>query len=359
MKRFAFSLQEFDDIFQKQVSSYSYNYRRSMRFRGKALYNLIRFSYMEKPTSEVKPWQVAGYRQMTQEELWARLSKIGVTLTAAGLLPYAESCDCPEELIDCLWLEEEPDDKYEEAYLILFELWRRLLPQKQTLSIFGDEFDHMLYAYDKGELLDEELLQKSIADLEDILDQSADAGTEPEEVFQTVSQYCAHEIETFLYDYIIEQMDEGSETYASELLDGFYDYVLEKKWFDFLRARLFAIRESQESDTLFLRLLEQQEESPDLELCFEICRFIVNRGDTALFIKASEMVLVQLELEEDYQGLLEILAEFYRCLDQESQEKALLDAISKRSAKQQDAAVSAPDKKWVYDFLEEFKRDKL
>ncbi|NDE82342.1 MAG: hypothetical protein EB051_01835 [Chlamydiia bacterium] len=330
-----------------------------MRFRGKALYNLVKFSYLEQPTSEVKPWQIADYRQITQHQLFARLSSLGIILTVPGFISYAESCESPEELIDCLWVDEEPNNQYEEAYLILFELWRRLLPQKQTLSVFGDEIDHMIYAYDKGDLLDEDLLQKSIADLEDILDQSADAGTEPEEVFQTISQYCAHDIETFLYDYIIEQMDEGSETYASELLDGFYDYVLEKQWFDFLRARLFAITESEESDTLFLGLIEQQEEAPDLELCFEIARFVVNRGDTSLFIKAASTVLSQLKVEEDYKALLEILAEFYRCLDQEMKEKAILDALNKRGVKQGDAVVSSEDKKWVDDFLSEFQRDKI
>jgi nucleoid-associated protein YejK len=74
-----------------------------------------------------------------------------------------------------------------------------------------------------------------------------------------VCRDCAHDIEAFLYDYIIEQMDEGNEIYASELLDGFYDYISDKKWFDFLKARLFALSDSEDSESLLLGLLEQQE----------------------------------------------------------------------------------------------------
>ena len=207
-----------------------------MRFKGKALNNLLKLSHSQDPQTEVKPWQIASYRDKPLEDLFARLSSLGMPLNQETFLTYAESSDSPEDLIDFLWLEEEEDEKHEEAYLITFELWRRLLPSKQTLSIFGDELDHLIDLYDNGELSDEETLQKALTDLEDILDQSADSGGKPEEVFQMVSQYCAHDIETFLYDYIIEQMDSKDEIYASELLDGFYDYVFGKSWFDFLKA---------------------------------------------------------------------------------------------------------------------------
>ena len=45
--------------------------------------------------------------------------------------------------------------------------------------------------------------------------------------------------------------------------------------------------------------------------------------------------------------------------DQETEEKAILDALNKRGVKQGDAFVSSEDKKWIDDFLSEFQRDKI
>lgn len=314
---------------------------------------------MEDPSAEVAAWQVAPYRKMEMEKLFSILSKQGIKLSDQTLVSYAESCESPEELVDCLLLEDCTDEEYEKAYLALFELWRRLLPRNQTLSIFGDELDHLIFLYDAGQLLDEEDMQNILSELEDILDDTADKGIGPEEAFQMVTQYCAHDIEAFLYDYIIQQMDEGSDTYASELIDGFYEYVQSRRWFDFLKARLFASRDSEEAGSLLLGILELQEEDPDLELAFEIARFVVNRGDTYLFIMAAKSLLSQIEREEDFKALLHLVAEFYRCLDEEGEEKAALDIICKRENIKDDADVTPSDKSLVLEFLKDPERDKI
>ena len=41
-----------------------------------------------------------------------------------------------------------------------------------------------------------------------------DEGLPPEQAFQLISPYCANDIETFLYDFIAEQIDEDNESYA-------------------------------------------------------------------------------------------------------------------------------------------------
>jgi len=324
-----------------------------MSFKGKALYNLLKISHDEDPTVEVKPWQIAQYSNIDSEKLFSRLARLGITLSEQTFMAFADSFDTPEELVDCLWIEEETDERFEECYLIIFELWKRFFPKKQTLSIFGDELDQMICLYDKDALADEEELQKLISDLEDILDQAADSGTSTEEVFQMVCQFCAHDIETFLYDYIIEQMDEGNEIYASELLDGYYDYVSDKKWFDFLKARLIALSDAEDSDSLLLGLLEQQEENPDLDLCFEICRFVVNRGDTEIFFRAADLLLTLINQENEFQAFLDILAEFHRCLDLDYQEKAVLDILSNRKDIPADQAVTLKDKEMIKEYLKD------
>ncbi len=324
-----------------------------MSFKGKAFFNLLKMAHSEDPNSKVKSWQLMEYRGENIENLWMRLVKLGLTIDEKTFMAYADTCDSPEELIDCLWLDEGQEDDYQEAYLIIFEIWRRLLPKKQSLSLFGDELDRVIFLYDKGELNDEENLQNLLTELENILDQCADAGTEPEEVFEMISQYCAHDIETFLYDYIIEQMDRGDETYASELLDGFYDYVSDKRWFEFLRARLFSLSDSEESDYLLLGLVEQQEEDRDLELCFEICKFLVNKGDKTIFYKAANLLLEIIQKEEDLKGFLDMLAEFHRCLDQDYFEKAVLDILSKRSRVPAESICTEDDKKFIREYLQD------
>ena len=41
---------------------------------------------------------------------------------------------------------------------MIFELWRRLVPEKQTVSLIADEVDYQISAYDLGELERMELL---------------------------------------------------------------------------------------------------------------------------------------------------------------------------------------------------------
>ena len=324
-----------------------------MGFKGKALFNLLKLSHGEDPTVEVKPWQIASYRSIETKHLFDRLKALGICLDEPSFSAYADSIDTPEELIDFLYLEEEHSEDYEEAYLIVFELWRRLLSKKQSLSLFGDELDHLIFLYDRGELLDEEQLQRVLSELEDILDQSVDAGASPEETLEMVSQYLAHDLEAFLYDYIIDQMDEGNDLYASELIDGFFDYVSGKRWFEFLKARLFAVSNSEESELLLLGLLEQEEEEPDLELIFEIARYVVIRGDTDLFIKAGELILSEISKEEDFRTFLDLLAEFHRCLDKEQTEKAVIDLIKKRSDLSGDTLISKQDKQMALQYLKD------
>jgi ElaB/YqjD/DUF883 family membrane-anchored ribosome-binding protein len=330
-----------------------------MRFKGRALYNLIRLTHTEDPSSEAEPWQIAPYRQMSVAHLFSLLSNLGLSLTEDSFLSYGDSCETPEELTDSLTLEDVDDEQYEKVYLVVFELWRRLLPRKQTLSVFGDELDHLIFLYDSGELLDEEDLQNILSELEDILDETADKGADPKEALLMVAQYCAHDLETFLYDYITQQMDEGMQTYASELIDGFYDYVQARPWFDFLKARLFAESDAEEGSSLLLGMLEMQEEDPDLELAFEIARFVVNRGDTYLFIIAAHRLLALIEREEDLQALLHLIAEFYRCLDEENEEKVALSILTERKNYPEEHLVTAEDKKSIAMLLQDPERDKI
>jgi hypothetical protein len=310
----------------------------------KALYNLLRFNWLEDQSLEVESWQIEDLRQVSNEELFIRLHKFGIILDQARLHLYAESCETPEELIECLWIEEEEEEsQFDQAYLIVFELWRRFLPQKQSLSIFCDELDHRMALYDRDALGEDEL-QEALKTLEDILDENVDKGGDPQEIFATITSYCAHDLERFIYDYIVDQIDAENEMGASELLEEFYPYIKDPKWFDFLRAVLFAVTEAGEAQLQLRRVLEQLQEEPDFDLLIEIAEYLVHRGERSLFIQTVNQALQLMEKEGQFQELLEVIVRFFQCNDRDEEYQTFQALMKKRADHAPDLPLKEADR---------------
>src|SRR5207253_779294 len=138
------------------------------------------------------------------------------------------------------------------------------IPEKPTLSVFCDELDYRIQQYDIGDIKDLESIQDALANLKVVLDENVDQGGEPSEVFDQICSECANDIESFLYDFIGEQIDEKNISYASELLDAFEDYINDVKWFDFLRLRQISLTDPEESAQLFRKILSETSKNPDL-----------------------------------------------------------------------------------------------
>lgn len=302
------------------------------QFKGKAFFNLLRISWLEDKSIEVIPWQIEDLRDLSTEELFSRLKQLGLILDEESFSLYAENCESPEELVDYVWIEEENLTGREQAYLLLFELWRRLLPDKLSLSVFCDELDQLIELYDSGDLDEEESLQNALLILEDILDDASDeSGDDPKKVFKEIASYCAHDLERFITDYIFDQISEKNETYASELIDAFYEYASTLKRFDFLRARLIALSDIDESTRIYIRILEELREDPDLELLLQVAESLIRHGDVRLFMRTVKQILPLLNTEEEFQHLLNMIAEYYRCLDRDEEEKAIKRLLESRS----------------------------
>lgn len=315
-----------------------------MELKGKALFNLLRISWMEDKTIEVKPWQVEDLRDLNIEKLFFRLKQLGIILDEESFYLYAENCESPEELLECVWIEEEELEGREQTYLLVFELWRRLLPEKLCLSVFCDELDQLIELYDSGELEDEELLQKALAILEDVLDDSTDKEGDPKKVFRELALYCAHDLERFIADYILDLIAEKNETYASELIDEFHDYVRNTRRFDFLRARLIALSDLEESNLIYGRVLEDLQDNPDLELILQMAESLTTHGDVKLFMLSVKLALPLLHTEEEFQHLLTTVAEFYRCLDRDQEENAVRSLLNTRAQYPLDKRLDPSDK---------------
>lgn len=275
----------------------------------KAIYNLLRLQAAEDPSVRAEKWALEDLRLTTLDNLLARLSKYQVQPEKASFVQFASQCETPEELADLLC----PDTLQEEArdpfYLIVFELWRRLLPERQTLSIFCDELDHQISLYDQGLLDSDESIQDTLNNLLEVLEENEDSGIDPENIFGSISEYCAQDLMDFLYDYISDLLDGGNTLYASELIEGFYPYAIDKLWFDFFRIRLVALTDHGDGDTAAHRLLENDVALP---LLLEMLRFLANGVDREAFNLGLKKAVPLLTNQEELLETLAIMADYYQ-----------------------------------------------
>lgn len=302
-----------------------------MEALGKSLYNALRINWLEESSPQIETWKIEDYRALETKEIYKRLETLHICLSEESFLSYAETCSSPEELTETLWVGSLDPEEMDQAYLLLFELWRRLIPEKQTLSLFCDELDHLIYLFDHDLLKDKQPLEDAIEHVEAILDENVDQGTAPQETFENFCKYLAHDFERFIYDYISLQLDENEDIYASELLDAFYEYAADKSWFDLLRVRIYYKTDAEEGHLMLDRLLEQTQEAPDLDLLLEILRFLIHQADINEFNKVAMLCKKLLKNEEDFQELLALTCAFYRLLDREKKEDTIAQILHKRA----------------------------
>ncbi len=201
-----------------------------MFLQRKALYNLIQLQITciqadeDLDATKLEPWQTVNYREHSTECLVGELHSLNLKFDIGDLELYAKEFDAPEELAEHLAEELSPLES-DRLFLVIFELWRRLFPEKQSLSLFCDELDYQIILYDAGQSDSPTDIQNAIAHLQLILDDNVDAGVKPAKAFEQIQTYCANGLEDFLYDYIFDQIEEGDEAYARDLLDGFYKFL--------------------------------------------------------------------------------------------------------------------------------------
>lgn len=303
-----------------------------MQVEKRALYNSIRMNWFYDQSFKAELWQIEDYRKIPLDALFDRLKLFKFSLDKISFSALADHADSPEELAEQLIADAELDiQKQDQVYLIIFELWRRILPERLSLSIFCDEFDHRIFQYDTGQLSNPESIADVLANFKIILDDNVDDGIEPHEAFQSVVAGCANDVESFLYDFITEQLDSDNDSYAAELLEAFHDYVQDVKWFDFLKARILSNSDFEVSLEEIKKIILNPKYQPELEFNLEMLSFLVQGENHKIFSLLVKKTLPLIQHEEDFQDLLNICCDFYRVLDSETKEKAVLEIIQKRS----------------------------
>jgi hypothetical protein len=290
-----------------------------MDLETKAFYSLVRLSHQSDPTLACEPWQIEDLRKLPKEELFRRLVDAGLPLDERVFWGFSKECDSPEDLAELLLHDLVNPSHYDPLYLVLFELWRRLLPERQSLSIFCDELDHR----------SDELIQDALANLKDILEENVDAGAKEKEVFGLLSNYSAHDVMSFVIDYISDLLDEGSQIYASELIEDFAPFASQPIWFDFLRIRLLALVDPVASNHQTLKLLERQKEL-SVDLLLEILAQQMSFGEKPVFCCIVQCILSLMKQPEEFQELLELSAEYFRRRDRDDLEEAVQRILSQR-----------------------------
>jgi hypothetical protein len=304
-----------------------------MQINRRALYNSLRLNWVLDPSLEVESWQVEDYRSLPLDEIFERLEDTDIHLDRSSFVAFADNFDTPEDLADDFLSHASGDTQVQDqVYLLVFELWRRLLPEKACLSIFCDELDQQIHLYDSGHAANAEGMQDVLANLQVILDENCDEGADPVEAFKCIEKDSANDIESFLYDFIAEQIDNKNFSYATELLDGFSDYVQDVKWFDFLRARAVLETDTEEANQIVRRLIEENAADPNLEFNIELLSFLVRGGDKTAFNKLVKQSASLIRHEEDFQDIVSISADFYHCLDHEPVEQKLQGILKRRLA---------------------------
>ncbi len=300
-----------------------------MVFLGRAYYNLLLLGLSDEDVKDVKDWETKDYRGLKISELVKELESLGVSFDLDAFLELTEGFDSPEDFHETLLSQIKDEEISNRTYLVIFELWRRLCKDKESLSIFCDSLDYQLEAFER--LGDEGELLEMLKDLEDILDQSVDEGENPKEMFELVSAYLAHNLEDALYEFASFQIDKGNAIYASELVDGYYEYVENVNWFEFLRVRLVAIADPKEATVMMQHLLEDIQDQPDLDLIYEALRYLTYTEEVPLFYHVFEIAVHLVQTESDFKELLHICLNYLNSLDCDDEEILVQKIIEKRA----------------------------
>lgn len=311
-----------------------------MDISPKALYNSLRMSFLQNPTFSVERWKVEDYRDLALEELFLRLQQYDLILDTKSFLAFADEYDSPEELCDHLSADQELLDQVEpnqqqnqlqdQLYLLIFELWRRLANEKQSISIICDELDHQIFLYDQGHVTSDEALEDSLSSFHAALEENVDQGLSRDEVFEAVSEYLANDVQSFLIDYLSDLIAHQDYSYAEELLEQYYPYMPEKKWFDLIHARIIGVKDIRKGHELLAKIFHHESASPDLQFNFDVLSYLVSLPDFELFRHVAIRSLPLIQDEEEFQELLHISGDIFHSLDLHEKGDALHAVCEKR-----------------------------
>jgi len=294
-----------------------------MQLHRRAVYNMIHLRDAVN-VDELEPWQKENYRALKDSTLFMRLQDCGLTIPNLKMFnQLAAEFESPDEMADQL----APND--DRIYLLLFELWRRHLPEQRCPSVFCDELDYQITCFERDEFEHQDELQEIVDYLQQILDDHVDEGADPRAVYQAFQQHCAHNLDQFLYSYAAAQIELGNIEYAYDLIEGFYRYIDEPLFFDFLLARIAILQNPEEGTEYLTKLLKKVKR---LDLAEEILVYLAQERNHPLFCQLVAKTTALLEDEASFKELLDLcILHFDELSIDASQLQAMIVKRSRRS----------------------------
>jgi hypothetical protein len=297
----------------------------------KALYNALRLS---EPDASLASWKTQNLRVVPLEKLFSTLTSLGLHLDKDSFLAYAEECDSPEDLLALLIsdsIDRLSQEDIDHIFLLLFELFRRLIPEKKPLSIVADEIDQHIFLYDDGDDTVSEELLSLLHEYLRILQQGVDEGLTPSQAFKTSEASFAHDIARFLFDFIEERMDVEGEKWATSLLDDFQPFMPQKEWFECLRIQLSKQQNREkaleQAAAFFEKMNLKKDEGRSLALA--IINFFAKEREKKLFLSCALRLLDVIEASEELSDLVEIMCSFLEELGDEELSSLILQEVRK------------------------------
>lgn len=182
-----------------------------------------------------------------------------------------------------------------------------------SVTLFCQELDKLIESYEKEEPLHLEMADQ-LAALQYLLDEHVDTGMLPSVAFNEIQKRLTHDLEEFLYHVIYDEIEIGEISYAKELLEGFDRYFQERKWFDYLWARIEAEEDPEEGFERIDELLHRFQDEKPVDYFLEILTFLALRGTHEQFVKHAERVLQSLSIERDFREFLHAVSSHYHYL---------------------------------------------
>lgn len=319
-----------------------------MLFSGRGYYNLLWLQKLRGLPVSAESWESKDYRKIPLETLWNELSSLSLYFNSESFTAFCAPLDSPEELIQIL-MPEEGEEK-NKVYLLIFELWRRLLPAKESVSIFADQLDRKIAAYEKYK--DDLELLSALNQVVDILESNTITDDPPEAIFERLCLYVAHDLESVIYTYIDSGLTDDSHLDSRLLLiDHFMPYVKDKSRLQFLRLKSMPVDFSYEREKLAEHIISSLQEKINIPLSIDLLFYFIEKRDKELFSEFFSFLISSVAEEKILVKLLDVLMEYHATFGRQEKQNQVYAFLQKHLDKNQEVDIAHTSKDRLLSFL--------
>ena len=296
-----------------------------MLFSGRAYYNLLLLQAQRGIAVEALPWEAKDYGAIAMDCLFEEIQSLHYLFDRESFVNYCAAFDSPEEVVASI--EQKECEEKNKLYLLVFELWKRLLPEKESISIFADALDRKIAEYEKSK--DDEMLLEAFEQVVEILESNSIDSTPPETIFERFCLYVAHDLESVIYTYIESKICGEVEDRALDLLHHFLPYVKEKRALQFLHLKTLSHDFLEERLRLTEFLCESLQEKVNLSVAIPFLFYLIEQHHKELFIDLFSTMVNKVQEEGALVALLDVLVEYHRFFGREELTKKVSNFLER------------------------------